>query len=348
MSVPVLLGAPTFICPAPLISTVPLPLKPPLALTVPPLAANVPLLSSALLMFSVPVVACISPPAAFCTPPLMATFSALLWFAVTVPRLTSDSPPPAPIWPAPWTVWPAPTVNCAPAASATMRLFALLLSVVVPLPASVAMPTMRRSVMLPPETTLTVPVLLTVPCKRRKELSTTLNVPALVRFETVAVLPPTVVTWPLPVVAKVPPLTTALPPSCTTPALMALSVPPAPWVKLVPPVMTTVPASARTALLLVTAPELTKVSGVLKLPTTVPLLVKLNCVPAPICPAPCKVWPLPSVRLSPAAAARIRLFVRLLRLMVPVPSMLRLPAMRKSVTLPPDCRFITPLFVSEP
>ena len=172
-----------------------------------------------------------------------------------------------------------------------------------PLPASVAKPTMRKSVKLPTEFRLRLPVFVTVPCKRRNELLTTLKVPVLAKLAIVAVLPLVVVNWPVSVVARVPPLSDAPPLTVTTPPLMALSTPVPVWPKVVGPVIRTFPASARTKLLLLSVPVLENVSALLRLPSMVPLLVRLNCVPAPIWPAPCRVWPLPKVRLSPAATA---------------------------------------------
>jgi hypothetical protein len=107
VSVPTVLAAPTLSWPAPVISAVPVPLKAALALTTPPLAASVPALASALLMLSVPpATACIRPPAALLTGPVMAIVSARLWLAVIVPWLTSARPVPAPNWPEPRSVCP--------------------------------------------------------------------------------------------------------------------------------------------------------------------------------------------------------------------------------------------------
>ena len=60
--------------------------------------ASVPALARALLMFSVPLVAaCIRPPSALVTPPVIEMPRPLGWLAVIVPWLTRASPVPAPI-----------------------------------------------------------------------------------------------------------------------------------------------------------------------------------------------------------------------------------------------------------
>jgi len=336
-----------FICPVPVTSTVPVPLRAPLAFTVPPLAASVPLLISGMLTFSVPAVACIRPPTPLLAVPVIDTVKAVGWLAVMVPRLFSDIAVPAPICPAPCSVCPAPSVSCAPAALATTRLVVVLLIEVVPLPASVTLPEMRRSVLLPAEVTFNAPLLVTVPARIRSELLTTLNVPLLTRLLRVAVLPLTVVIWPPLAVLRRPPLITAPPCRLTTPPLIALSTPLGPWPKLVA-VITTLPPSARTWLLFVTAPVLLKTSALARSPTTVPLLVKTKFVPWPMLPAPRRVCPAPSVRLSPAARPRMTLAAVLLRLMTPVPLICWLPSTRRFVALPADCRFSTPLLDSAP
>ena len=218
----------------------------------------------------------------------------------------------------------------------------------VPLPASVTAPEICRSVKLPADWMLTVPLLVTVPCSVRKELFTTLKVPVLARLASVAVWPPTVVNWPVSNVASVPPERVAPPVTVTTPPLMALSVPAADCPNVVLPATTTLPPSARTSPLFSTVPVLEKVNALDTLPSMVPLLVKLKFVPAPICPAPCRVWPAPRIKLSPALTPRIRFCPALESVIVPVPRMLRLPSERRSVKLPTDCRFTVPLLVSVP
>ena len=112
VSVPTVLLAPTVRVPVVVMSAVPAPLKPKLALTKPPLAASVPALANALFKMSLPVaVACIKPLAAFCMPPVMSAVNAVDWLAVIVPWFTKAICVPAPSWPEPCNVCPTPKVS---------------------------------------------------------------------------------------------------------------------------------------------------------------------------------------------------------------------------------------------